>query len=194
MSWLAAALDLELRRVRRALLARQAEAQRRISALPAARRRELEETARGLVELRERALRLTTAGGAADCCADCAARLRRLAGEPPDPSFPGGHCCSGEGARTLGEAELAVLCLAGRSPARRPAARPWRGCLFRSPAGCTLAPAERPTLCVRYLCDDLKRSLQRHGALAAVLACCDELEAGALAIAGALDLERLAAP
>ena len=176
------ALPAPVRSRRRALRSRVAFLRRRIARLAAGERARLESQARALDPIRERIALLT---GQPACCATCAARL-------PDglPSLPGGHCCSSvDGPITLC-AELAVLLLAGHRPDRRRPTGLDHGCLFRSRQGCTLAPRERPSLCVRYMCSELTRELSRGDALPEILALSDTLEAASAQIAQAL-LERI---
>lgn len=44
------------------------------------------------------------------------------------------------------------------------------GCSFRGPEGCSLPAEDRPSLCVRYLCMDLRREITEHPESAAAMA------------------------
>ena len=79
---------------------------------------------------------------------------------PQSDDWPGGHCCSGCTEDLFPDDELKALKLSGTK--RRHWKTPHsdhRGCAFRSPKGCALAPAHRPSLCVRYACLDLQREI-----------------------------------
>ena len=83
-----------------------------------------------LRRLRE-ALSVALAGVAS--CSGCAR------GHPlPHGRWRGGHCCGTRGERLS------------------PPAGDHAGCAFRGPDGCSLAPADRPSLCVRYICRELE--------------------------------------
>jgi hypothetical protein len=171
-----------IRRRRRSLRRRISALRKRIAALDPRLRANLAEEARQLDQLRQRVGLLT---GAPACCARCEIGL-------PDglPHFTGGTCCGGtEGPLTL-DAELAALLLAGHRPDRRRTARGLAGCLFRTPTGCTLGPAERPSICVTHMCTDLERELHRRGVLAEILPLCDRLTAGVASIAEAVGVSR----
>lgn len=172
----------EIRRGRLLLRRRVAALRRRIAVLDPRLRARLAEEARQLDQIRQRIGELT---GEPACCAECEARL-------PDglPGFAGGTCCGGaEGPLTL-DAELVALLLAGQRLDRRPTARSLAGCLFRTPTGCTLSPAERPSLCVTHMCTDLQRELHQRGVLAEILPLCDRLAAGVASIAEAVGVPR----
>ena len=165
---------------RRALRARLRSASRRIRGVEASEREALRAEAHRLTGLRVTIGQLT---GTPRCCGVCAARL-------PDapPRFAGGFCCGSKSAPVTLERELAVLLLDGYRLAAAPATRAHAGCLFRTPEGCTLSPAARPSLCVCYLCTDLKRELHARGVLARVVALSDELQHGVERIGAALGL------
>jgi hypothetical protein len=165
---------------RRALRRRLRKATCRIAALEHSLRTALRAEARRLTEVRIAIGKLT---GAPRCCAVCAARLPEAL-----PQFPGGFCCGSEAPPVTLERELAVLLLGDHHLDAAPATRVHSGCLFRTPAGCTLAPARRPSLCVGFLCNDLKRELCERGVLTEVVARCDELQLGVEQIGAALGL------
>jgi hypothetical protein len=171
----------EVRRERRALRQRFAEASGRVAALPGAERARLRALAEYLAVLRARIGELT---GAPACCRTCA---HRLPGGHPD--FAGGHCCGGETAGVTSARELTPLALAGSRVDRAPTARRLHGCLFRTPVGCTLAARDRPSLCVAYLCRDLAAELHARGVLEGVLRLREELEAGVLRLERALSAQ-----
>jgi hypothetical protein len=128
--------------------------------------------ARELRGLRARVGALLDGTGA---CAGCAVRR-----PPPHGRWAGGFCCGGHTEDLFTDDELASLRLAGTGPGRLrlPAGGERAGCLFRGPAGCALPAVDRPTVCTRYLCQDLERELHRRGALPGVLALCDALADG----------------
>jgi hypothetical protein len=85
--------------------------------------------------------------------------------------WPGGHCCSGPTRNLFTDEELAALRLSGTTPGglRLPRGA-HSGCAFRSPLGCSLDAAHRPSLCVRYTCRDLEAELGRGSSRSAILA------------------------
>ncbi len=92
-----------------------------------------------------------------NACRSCAK------GRPePNGHWAGGSCC---GARTLDlftPTEVASLKLAGisaRDLERKAPRGDHAGCAFRAETGCTLSPDERPNICVRYVCLDLRAEL-----------------------------------
>ncbi len=50
------------------------------------------------------------------------------------------------------------------------------GCAFRSDSGCTLDPANRANVCVRYVCRDLTGEVARRGDIAQLMALVDQLD------------------
>lgn len=126
--------------------------------------------AAALHQLRER---LSRAIGDVTACRSCAA------GHPePHGHFAGGHCCGAGTFDLFNDDEVAALRLSGTTPGRlRPPAGDFAGCAFRGPAGCSLRAADRPNLCVRYVCPDLARELHRLGRLDGVEALAAEMEA-----------------
>jgi hypothetical protein len=101
-------------------------------------------------------------------CASCAR------GQPsPVGDYAGGACCSGVTADLFDDAELAALVHAGSRVADlTPPPRSDRhaGCAFRGATGCSLDTVDRPSRCVHYVCDGLRRELHTRGQL-------DEIEA-----------------
>jgi hypothetical protein len=86
----------------------------------------------------------------------------------PEPAghWEGGHCCSGRTLDVWTEAEVAALKLAGtRMASLEPPQGDHAGCTFRGEKGCTVAPGDRPSLCARYLCLELKGELDEAGTL-----------------------------
>ncbi|HTM23361.1 MAG TPA: hypothetical protein VL172_22720 [Kofleriaceae bacterium] len=123
---------------------------------------------------RMRALRaeLTAALGQVGACATC------TTGRPwPESAWSGGQCCSGHTADVFTDDEVAALALSGtRARDLAPPPGEHAGCAFRGPTGCALDPADRPSVCARYLCRDLRRELHGDGRLAALLPLLDELD------------------
>jgi hypothetical protein len=114
------------------------------------------EAAAALVRLR-RELSAALAGVAS--CGGCAR------GHPlPHGRWSGGHCCGTRTDLVFTEDEVAALRLSGTTPARlRPPEGDHAGCAFRGPAGCSLDPADRPNICVRFICRELEEELEVRG-------------------------------
>lgn len=71
----------------------------------------------------------------------------------PNGRWEGGYCCGGTTENLFKQAELASLRAAGTQPSDlRPPRGDHAGCAFRGERGCSLDPAHRPNLCVRYAC------------------------------------------
>lgn len=107
------------------------------------------ESARRLRELR---VEMASTFSGVEACRDCAR------GRPePNGHWPGGSCC---GSRTLdlfSPAEVAALKLAGtRWSDLEPPKGDHAGCAFRGREGCSLPPEHRPSICVRYICLELR--------------------------------------
>jgi hypothetical protein len=108
-------------------------------------------------------LELGTLMGSIGACATCA-RDR----PPPEGTFSGGFCCGKPTLALFTEDELAALALSGTTPERMVAPRDAHaGCAFRGRMGCALAVADRPNICVRFLCRDAMSELRRKDALKA---------------------------
>jgi hypothetical protein len=114
--------------------------------------------ARELLRLRAE---LTQALGDVTSCAGCA-RGHSL----PHGRWSGGQCCGGRTEDIFTDDELAALRLSGTTPARlAPPRSDHAGCAFRGPQGCSLDVADRPNLCVRYVCRELEAELASRGVL-----------------------------
>lgn len=122
-------------------------------------------------ELRRLREELSRAIGAVQSCRGCAR------GYPlPHGRWDGGHCCGARTRDLFNDDELAALRLGGTRPRDLPlpdpAQQPWQaescGCAFRGATGCSLRPADRPNLCVRYVCPELSRELHARGDLDAI--------------------------
>lgn len=82
----------------------------------------------------------------------------------PNGRWQGGHCCGTETFKLFSRAELAALKLSGTTPAKLVAPRSdHAGCAFRGPEGCSLDVADRPNLCVRFICRELSGELRDRG-------------------------------
>jgi hypothetical protein len=115
-------------------------------------------SAQDLRRLRER---LSAAFGRIEACSHCV--------RPRSDEWPGGHCCSGTTATLFTDDEITALKLSGTKIADLRVPRSEQsGCAFRGRAGCSLQPAHRPCLCVRYTCRDLESELTRRGDRAAI--------------------------
>lgn len=94
----------------------------------------------------------------------------------PEGQWDGGFCCGGRTEELFPEAELASLCAGGIKSHQPTAPRgPHAGCVFRGATGCTLSPAQRPNLCLTYMCRDLSRELATRPNAKHLLHLCDEL-------------------
>ena len=125
--------------------------------------------------LRMRALKeqLAAATGEVASCRTCATGLPR-----PGGAFDGGFCCGGRTLDIFVENEVAALAQSGTRPRALTAPRTEHaGCAFRGETGCTLAPGDRTTLCLRFVCNDLRRELHRLGRLDEIEALVAEIEA-----------------
>lgn len=127
------------------------------------------------IELAERmrALRieLAAAFGEVEECRRCAR------GHPlPHGRWNGGHCCGGQTLTIWSAPEVAALKLGGtKARELTPPAGDHAGCVFRGPTGCSLAPADRPNLCVRFLCISLRAELLASPAWPTISALAAEL-------------------
>ena len=110
-------------------------------------------------ELRALRVELSRTFAAADSCASCAR------GYPlPHGRWDGGHCCGGRTEELFSDDEVAALALSGtRISSLRAPTGDHAGCAFRGASGCSLDVADRPSLCVRYVCRGLERELREKG-------------------------------
>jgi hypothetical protein len=165
-----AALVDRVDRSRRARATEAAAVRRDVRALAREPASELEQTAAR--RLRELRVALASAYAEPRACGGCA-RGRPL----PAGRFDGGHCCSGTTGDVWTDAERAALALGGTRPrGLRPARDAAAGCAFRGATGCVLSPADRPNVCARYVCNELKRELHAAGRLASIDALVAELD------------------
>ena len=135
----------------------------RLVAQPPARRATAEQVrlAHELRRLREELTRLLDG---VTSCSGCA-RGHSL----PHGRWSGGQCCGGHTDEIFTDHELAALRLSGTTPSRLAApVSDHAGCAFRGPLGCSLDVADRPNLCVRYVCRELEAELAERGTLADV--------------------------
>ena len=127
----------------------------RFRAQPSAREagRAAVESARRLRELRAE---MSAAFANVEACKSCA-----KARPEPHGHWSGGSCC---GSRTLDlftPTEVAALKLASVSMSDLAAPHgDHAGCAFRGETGCSLAPQHRPSLCVRYVCLELRAEVR----------------------------------
>jgi hypothetical protein len=109
---------------------------------------------------------LAASFSAVTSCTGCAK------GHPlPHGLWDGGHCCGTRTELVFTDDELAALRIAGTEPSQLlpPAgARTMGGCAFRGADGCSLSAANRPSICVRYICRELEEELRRTGQLATI--------------------------
>ncbi len=123
------------------------------------------------LELRELRGEILRALGEVQVCRGCAR------GHPlPHGRWDGGHCCGGRTAHLFTDDEVASLRAGGtRAWHLRGPHSEHAGCSFRGPRGCSLRPADRPNLCVRYTCPELREELRARGDLAQIDRMCDRL-------------------
>lgn len=112
-------------------------------------------------EVRRLKRALADATGAVSTCSGCGTGMPR-----PGGAFAGGHCCSGDTATLFSDDEVAMLAQTGTRLADLAApTTEHAGCAFRAPTRCTLTVEDRPALCARYACNDLRRELFDLGRL-----------------------------
>lgn len=118
------------------------------------------------VEMRGLREALSAALAGVTSCSGCAQ------GHPlPQGRWRGGHCCGTRTALVFTDDEVAALRLSGTTPARLlPPAGDVAGCAFRGPLGCSLEVVDRPSICVRYVCLELRGELRERGDLGAIRA------------------------
>ena len=110
--------------------------------------------------------------GPVSACATCSRGMPL-----PQGRWDGGHCCSGDTHDVFSDDELFALTIAGTAPRHlQTPTGDQAGCAFRGERGCTLSPVDRPNVCVRYLCRDLRTELHVRGALMPVVEGIDEME------------------
>jgi hypothetical protein len=96
----------------------------------------------------------------------------------PHGRWNGGHCCGCQTVQVFTDDEVAALRLSGTTPARlAPPVSDHAGCVFRGPEGCSLDVADRPNLCVRFVCRELEGELGARGDLPRIKALAAELGA-----------------
>lgn len=82
----------------------------------------------------------------------------------PNGRWDGGYCCGGTTENVYSQAELASLRASGTDPKDfRTRVTQQAGCVFRGPRGCSVAPAHRPNLCIRYACRPLRDEYKHRG-------------------------------
>jgi hypothetical protein len=119
--------------------------------------------------LRELRAELARAFGALEACSGCAR------GRPePHGHWDGGHCCGTETLNVFTADEVAALKLGGGRVGRPPSGD-HAGCAFRGERGCSLEPADRPSICVRYVCLELRAELRERPEWKRVSELCAEL-------------------
>ena len=104
---------------------------------------------------------LFNAFGPVEACRGCAK------GHPlPHGRWSGGHCCGCRTEQVFTDDEVAVLKLTGTTTSKlTPPAGDHAGCVFRGPEGCSIDVADRPSICVRYVCRELEGELRARGDL-----------------------------
>jgi len=124
-------------------------------------------------ELRSLRGQISAALGGVSACGTCTKGVDY----PPEGTFDGGHCCSGNTDYVFSDEEVASLAFAGtRARHLRAPTTEHAGCAFRGELGCTLTAEDRPNVCTRYMCRDLRRELFERGDVMAVQHLVDQLE------------------
>jgi hypothetical protein len=143
---------------------------RRLAGAPGPEGASAEEVA-SAAELRRLREALAAALSTVESCSGCAH------GHPlPHGRWDGGHCCGTRTELVFTDDEIGALRLAGTTPARLTLpSGDHAGCAFRGPTGCSLAPADRPSICVRFICRELDGELEGRGDRRAVRALAAEL-------------------
>jgi hypothetical protein len=172
------------------LLARLRQPASRADQLVELRRRVRAELASPHVDEEERALARTVhakklAVSAAlqgvSSCSSCAK------GQPsPVGEYDGGACCTAQTLDLFDDVELGALVHAGTRVADLtppPRTDQHAGCAFRGAHGCSLDGTSRPSRCVHYVCNDLRRELHRRDQLDDIEAKLAELNAAMKAFA-----------
>jgi hypothetical protein len=118
------------------------------------------------LELRRLREALAAAFSAVESCGGCAR------GHPlPHGRWHGGHCCGGRTEGVFTDDEVAALGLGGTAPSHLVLpSGDHAGCAFRGPEGCSLAAADRPGICARFICRELEGELRERGDLRAIKA------------------------
>lgn len=105
--------------------------------------------------LKELRVRMSRAFANVDACSSCGKKRPE-----PHGHWAGGACC---GSRTLdlfSKNEVASLKLAGiRARDLEAPKGDHAGCAFRGERGCSLSAEQRPNICVRYICLELRAEL-----------------------------------
>ncbi len=124
------------------------------------------------LELRALRPRVLEAFAGVKACTGCGR------GRPePHGHWNGGFCCGGATRGVFDEDEVAALALGGTRPRHlRAPDGDHAGCAFRGPAGCSLDPVDRPSLCVRFACRELEAELRARGQWDRVRALTRQLE------------------
>jgi len=125
------------------------------------------------LEVRRLKRALADATGAVSACSGCGTGM-----PAPGGTFAGGHCCSGRTGDLFNDDEVAMLAQTGTRLADLAApTTEHAGCAFRAPTRCTLTVEDRPALCARYACTELRHELFDKGRLDQIEALEAELDA-----------------
>ena len=113
------------------------------------------EAAASAARLKELRVAMSAAFDGVGACSSCGKKRPE-----PHGHWPGGACC---GSRTLDlftPHEVASLKLAGiRARDLEAPKGDHAGCAFRGERGCSLSAEQRPNICVRYICLELRTEL-----------------------------------
>jgi hypothetical protein len=109
--------------------------------------------------LRELRVEMAAAFEDVNACRTCAR------GRPePNGHWQGGSCCGSNTLDLFSAEEVASLKLSGVTASDlTPPRADHAGCVFRGPTGCSLAPEQRPSICVRYICLELRAEVRDGG-------------------------------
>lgn len=125
------------------------------------------------LEMRQLRAEISRDLGSVDRCTRCAVRY-----PPPHGRWEGGYCCGTHTENVFTDDEIASLVIAGtRMRTLDPPRADHAGCVFRGPRGCSIDPADRPSICARYICLDLARELRSRGDMLHVDRLCNRLTA-----------------
>ncbi|RLB64695.1 MAG: hypothetical protein DRI90_04000 [Deltaproteobacteria bacterium] len=107
------------------------------------------------IRLRDLKTSLAAAFGDVTACAACARNC-----PPPAGRWTGGRCCGTATSAVFTTEEVRALKFGGARAGGLPVpSSVFAGCAFRGPTGCSLEPADRPSACLVFACDDLRAEL-----------------------------------
>jgi hypothetical protein len=124
------------------------------------------------LQLRSRKQELSALLQGVSSCSRCNQQHPR-----PEGPWSGGYCCSAPTTNLFTDDEITALVASGVDiHMLQPPNEEQHGCVFRGALGCSIAPEERPSICVRYLCVTLELELARRGKMSQIDALRAELK------------------